>query len=189
MSTVLTPNLADEHAEIRKILMDARNASEGRATEEQLDASAPLVVYFSSISGNTHKFVEKLHARRLRLPLRTGEETLVLDEPYVLIVPTYGKPEGAGNVPPQVVKFLNVEQNRQNMLGVIGSGNTNFGPLFGIAADIVAKKCNVPVLFHFGRKTALSTRNSRCRPQWQECAREVPGYELPRTERAAESLR
>ena len=93
MSTVLTPNPADEHAEIRKILMDARNSSEGRATEALADASAPLVVYFSSISGNTHKFVEKLRARRLRLPLRTGEDTLVLDEPFVLIVPTYGKPK------------------------------------------------------------------------------------------------
>ena len=38
-----------------------------------------------------------------------------------------------------------MEQNRNYMLGVIGSGNTNFGPLFGIAADIVAKKCDVPV--------------------------------------------
>ena len=138
MSTALTPNPVDEHAEIRKILMDARNASEGRATEDELDDTAPLIVYFSSISGNTHKFVEKIRARRLRLPLRT-----------VLIVPTYGKPEGAGNVPPQVVKFLNVEQNRHHILGVIGSGNTNFGPLFGIAADIVAKKCDVPVLFKF----------------------------------------
>ena len=141
MSTTLTPNPVDEHAEIRKILMDARNASEGRATEV-LDDTAPLIVYFSSISGNTHKFVEKIRARRLRLPLRTGEDTLILDEPFVLIVPTYGKPEGAG-------KFLNVEQNRNHMIGVIGSGNTNFGPLFGIAADIVAKKCDVPVLFKF----------------------------------------
>ena len=98
MSTALTPNPADGHAEIRKILLDARNASEGRATEVELDDTAPLIVYFSSISGNTHKFVEKIRARRLRLPLRTGEDTLILDEPFVLIVPTYGKPDGAGNV-------------------------------------------------------------------------------------------
>ena len=78
-----------------------------------------------------------------------GEDTLVVQEPYVLCVPTYGKPEGAGNVPPQVVKFLNVEENRRNMVGVIGAGNTNFGPLFGIAADIVSAKCDVPVLFKF----------------------------------------
>ena len=107
------------------------------------------VVYFSSATGNTRRFVEKLGFPAQRIPLLPRDEFLHVDQPYVLIVPTYGKPEGAGNVPPQVVKFLNVEQNRHHMLGVIGSGNTNFGPLFGIAADIVAKKCDVPVLFKF----------------------------------------
>ena len=148
MTTPLAQKPTDENAEIREYILGARDAVEGRATAPVGD-DAPLVVYFSSISGNTHKFVEKLHARTLRLPLRTGEDTLVIQEPYVLCVPTYGKPEGAGNVPPQVVKFLNVEENRRNMVGVIGSGNTNFGPLFGIAADIVSAKCDVPVLFKF----------------------------------------
>lgn len=148
MTTPLAQKPTDENAEIREYILGARDAVEGRATTPVGD-DAPLVVYFSSISGNTHKFVEKLHARTLRLPLRTGEDTLVIQEPYVLCVPTYGKPEGAGNVPPQVVKFLNVEENRRNMVGVIGSGNTNFGPLFGIAADIVSAKCDVPVLFKF----------------------------------------
>jgi len=47
------------------------------------------------------------------------------------------------------VKFVNVKETRRNMVGVIGAGNTNFGPLFGIAADIVSAKCDVPVLFKF----------------------------------------
>ena len=148
MTTPLAQKPTDENAEIREYILGARDAVEGRATTPVGD-DAPLVVYFSSISGNTHKFVEKLHARTQRLPLRTGEDTLVVQEPYVLCVPTYGKPEGAGNVPPQVVKFLNVEENRRNMVGVIGAGNTKFGPLFGIAADIVSAKCDVPVLFKF----------------------------------------
>lgn len=148
MTTHLAHDAIDEHAEIREYLLGPRDADLNRASEPAGD-DAPLVVYFSSISGNTHKFVEKLRARNLRIPLRTKEESPVIAEPYVLCVPTYGKPEGAGNVPPQVVKFLNNEQNRKNMLGVIGSGNTNFGPLFGIAADIVSTKCDVPILFKF----------------------------------------
>ena len=103
MTTPLAQKPTDENAEIREYILGARDAVEGRATTPVGD-EAPLVVYFSSISGNTHKFVEKLHARTQRLPLRTGEDTLVVQEPYVLCVPTYGKPEGAGNVPPQVVK-------------------------------------------------------------------------------------
>lgn len=148
MITPLAQNPADENAEIREYILGARNASQGRAANDAGEDS-PLVVYFSSVSGNTHKFVEKLRVRRLRLPLHTSKESPTVAEPYVLCVPTYGKPDGAGNVPPQVVKFLNTPENRRNMFGVIGAGNTNFGPLFGIAADIVATKCEVPVLFKF----------------------------------------
>ena len=111
MSTPLAQNPTHENAEIQKIILQARDAAEGRATQSSLGKDSPLVVYFSSISGNTHKFVEKLQARNVRLPLRTKDETPVMHEPYVLCVPTYGKPEGAGNVPPQVVKFL--EQRRE----------------------------------------------------------------------------
>ena len=39
--------------------------------------NTPLVVFFSSVSGNTARFVEKLEARSARLPLRTGDETLI----------------------------------------------------------------------------------------------------------------
>ena len=72
-----------------------------------------------------------------------------MEEPYVLCTPTYGKPDGAGNVPPQVVKFLNQPANREHLLGVIGAGNTNFGGLFCVAADIISRKCEVPVLYRF----------------------------------------
>ena len=86
MTTPLAQKPTDENAEIREYILGARDAVEGRATIPVGD-DAPLVVYFSSISGNTHKFVEKLHARTQRLPLRTGEDTLVVQEPYVLCVP------------------------------------------------------------------------------------------------------
>ncbi|MDO5750610.1 MAG: class Ib ribonucleoside-diphosphate reductase assembly flavoprotein NrdI [Rothia sp. (in: high G+C Gram-positive bacteria)] len=141
-----TTSATDENAQIRQIILDARDATVSRAT---VSDDSPLVVYFSSISGNTHKFVQKLRARLVRLPLHTKEESPTVTEPFVLIVPTYGKPDGAGNVPPQVVKFLNNPENRAQLRGVIGAGNTNFGPLFGIAADIVSRKCDVPVLFKF----------------------------------------
>ena len=49
-----------------------------------------LVVYFSSATGNTHKFVEKLGIKNARIPIRRNEPELIVDEPYVLICPTYG---------------------------------------------------------------------------------------------------
>lgn len=113
------------------------------------DPQAPLVVYFSSVSDNTHRFVEKLGVRTLRLPVHAGAESPRMTEPFVLVVPTYGRPDGAGSVPPQVVKFLNTEANRQLLRGVVGAGNTNFGTSFCLAADKIAVKCDVPVLYKF----------------------------------------
>lgn len=112
--------------------------------------NTPLVVFFSSVSGNTKRFVEKLNVRSKPLPLKTNDETIIVHEPYVLCLPTYGNPrKEGGHVPPQVVKFLNIETNRKYLLGVIGAGNTNFSDKFCIAADIISQKCGVPVLYKF----------------------------------------
>ncbi|GFZ89947.1 class Ib ribonucleoside-diphosphate reductase assembly flavoprotein NrdI [Nesterenkonia alkaliphila] len=110
------------------------------------------LIYFSSVSNNTHRFVEKLglpEGEAARLPVHTGAETLTATEPYVLILPTYGANGGRGSVPKQVIKFLNVESNRRLLRGVIGAGNTNFHESYCIAGDIVAAKCNVPHLYRF----------------------------------------
>lgn len=112
-------------------------------------AGGPTIVYFSSVSENTHKFVVKTGVPSVRLPLRTSEEPPVMHQPYVLCVPSYGRPGGAGSIPPQAVKFLNNPVNREHLHGVIGAGNTNFGELFCVAADKVAAKCKVPVLYKF----------------------------------------
>ena len=109
---------------------------------------APLI-YFSSVSDNTHRFVAKLGARSARLPLLTKDPTLQALRPYVLVLPTYGGISGRGAVPRQVIKFLNNEENRSLLRGVIGAGNTNFGETYCLAADIVAAKCEVPVLYRF----------------------------------------
>jgi protein involved in ribonucleotide reduction len=108
-----------------------------------------VIVYFSSVSENTHRFVEKLDIPAIRLPLMTSEAGLVeVDDPYVLVTPTYGA-DGKGFVPKQVVRFLNQKPNRELCVGVVGSGNTNFGEDFALAGFIVSEKLNVPLLHVF----------------------------------------
>lgn len=113
--------------------------------------SAPLLVYFSSVSGNTARFIEKLGMRAVRIPIRGDEQPLVVDEPFVLVTPTYGGGQGRGEekgaVPKQVIRFLNDERNRRLIRGVISAGNTNFGEHFCLAGDIVSRKCHVPHLY------------------------------------------
>lgn len=107
------------------------------------------LVYFSSVSGNTHRFVQKLGLPAERIPLHAKDAPLHATEPYVLVVPTYGGGDGHGAVPKQVIRFLNDENNRALLRGVIAAGNTNFGTAYGLAGDIIAAKCHVPQLYRF----------------------------------------
>ncbi|MFD3443118.1 class Ib ribonucleoside-diphosphate reductase assembly flavoprotein NrdI [Microbacteriaceae bacterium 4G12] len=107
------------------------------------------LVYFSSVSGNTRRFVEKLGRPADRIPLHAKDAPLKATEPYVLVVPTYGGGNGQGAVPKQVIRFLNDEENRSLICGVIGAGNTNFGEAYCLAGDIISAKCRVPHLYKF----------------------------------------
>ncbi len=107
------------------------------------------LVYFSSATNNTHRFVEKLGFDADRIPLRKSEGSLQVTQPYVLIVPTYGGGNLGGAVPKQVIAFLNSPENRSHCVGVISSGNTNFGTAYCLAGDIVAAKLGVPHMYKF----------------------------------------
>ena len=72
----------------------------------------PHIVYFSSATNNTKRFVEKVGLPAERIPLRPKEDPLHVDDEYVLVVPTYGGGNQKGAVPKQVIKFLNDEHNR-----------------------------------------------------------------------------
>ena len=109
-----------------------------------------LVVYFSSATENTHRFVQKLGLPAVRIPLTKSEPELLVDEPYVLICPTYGGgAENSKPVPPQVIRFLNNEHNRNLIRAVIAGENSNFGTDFGRAGDLIAAKCKVPYVYRF----------------------------------------
>lgn len=110
------------------------------------------LVYFSSVSENTHRFVQKLGLDTIRIPLHGR---IRVDESYVLVLPTYGggratpNLNAGGYVPKQVIAFLNDEHNRSLLRGVIAAGNTNFGAEFCYAGDVVSRKCGVPYLYRF----------------------------------------
>jgi protein involved in ribonucleotide reduction len=108
-----------------------------------------LLVYFSSKSLNTHRFVEKTGLKAERIPLDTEEEMLKVHEPFILVCPTYSDGEGKGAVPKQGIRFLNDPENRSFIRGVIAAGNRNFGQYFGYAGDVISTRCQVPCLYKF----------------------------------------
>lgn len=119
--------------------------------DAELNPELPLVVYFSSVSGNTARFIEKLGLRSVRIPILVSDPAIAVEEPYVLVTPTYGGGQGKGEekgaVPKQVIRFLNDSHNRSLIRGVISAGNTNFGQAYCLAGEIVSRKCRVPHLY------------------------------------------
>jgi protein involved in ribonucleotide reduction len=105
------------------------------------------ILYFSNHSGNTKRFVEKLGLNTIRIPINWNDSSaFTVSEDYVLCVPTYGGGSEKAAVPKQVVKFLNIPENRSRLRGVIGLGNINFGEHYCKAADVISKKTGVPVI-------------------------------------------
>lgn len=106
------------------------------------------IVYFSNVSENTKRFVDKLGLKSVRIPIKWDDESpLVVEKDFILVVPSYGGGAEGRTVPKSVVKFLNIETNRKFLVGVVGTGNTNFGIHYCKAAEIVATKTGVPLLY------------------------------------------
>jgi protein involved in ribonucleotide reduction len=105
------------------------------------------IVYFSNYSGNTKRFVEKMDNVSIRIPISWDPASPVfVKEEYVLMVPTYGGGSERSAIPKQVKSFLNIEENRNLLRGVVGFGNTNFGNDYCKAAELIAQKTGVPVI-------------------------------------------
>ncbi|MEQ3624213.1 MAG: class Ib ribonucleoside-diphosphate reductase assembly flavoprotein NrdI [Celeribacter sp.] len=109
----------------------------------------PGLIYFSSGSGNTRRFIDRLGLPASRIPVRETEPFMPPRAPFVLICPTYSDGEGRGAVPKQVIRVLNDAETRSHLRGVIASGNRNFGATFALAGRIIAAKCDVPLLARF----------------------------------------
>lgn len=107
------------------------------------------IVFFSSASENTARFVARLGLPAQRLPVRPSDPMPAVAGPFVLVCPTYADGAGRGAVPKSVIAFLNDPRRRALLRGVIGGGNRSFGATFALAARVVAQKCSVPVLWRF----------------------------------------
>lgn len=98
-----------------------------------------MIAYYSTASGNTERFV-----KRLGLPCVRVSSTETISVPYVLVTPTYN-----GEIPSLVRSFLQVEANRSNLYGVVGTGSTNFGADYALAAKKISMELGVPLLHLF----------------------------------------
>ena len=122
------------------------------------------IVYFSNYSGNTKRFVDKLDLNSIRIPISDSNDPILVQNKFVLFVPTYGGGNEGHAIPKQVRSFLNVASNRDKIIGVVGLGNTNFGEHYCKAAEMIAAKTGVPIIGKveiFGTEEDVNTINER----------------------------
>lgn len=107
------------------------------------------VYYYSSSSGMVRLFAERLGrpvhdvgVRAVRRSVPTG--------PWVLLTPSYktGNP-GNDTIPEAVRRFLADPLTRRRLVGVMGSGNRNFGEHYQAAARQIARASGRPLLLEF----------------------------------------
>ena len=107
------------------------------------------VYYYSSASGLVRSFAERLGRPAFNLAEREHRQSEV-DGPWVLLTPSYKTGnENNDTVPEGVRRFLRSERNRRLMVGVMGSGNRNFGRHYQMAARLIAQRSGRPILFEF----------------------------------------
>lgn len=99
-------------------------------------------IYYDSKTGNVDRFAHKLMAQTGWRICRISED-LSISQPGHLITFTTGK----GEMPVVTNKFL--KQNHDLIKTVSSSGNKNWGPNYGRAADTVAAIYELPILFKF----------------------------------------
>mgnify|MGYP002887766503 CR=1 FL=1 len=113
----------------------------------------PLIVFFSSATENTLRFVHKLGFPNIRIPI-FSKDSIEVNEDFILITPTYGggaSMDGreSNPVPKQVEKFLSNPTHAKHMKGVIAGGNINFGEDYCKAGVVISRQYNVPYLWRF----------------------------------------
>ena len=107
------------------------------------------VYYYSSASGLVRSFAERLGRPVFNLAEREHRQSEV-DGPWVLLTPSYKTGnESNDTVPEGVRRFLRSEHNRRLMVGVMGSGNRNFGVYYQKAARDIAERSGRPIIFEF----------------------------------------
>jgi protein involved in ribonucleotide reduction len=99
-------------------------------------------IIFFSLTGNVRRFVSKLGLPSTELS--NTNPFLEVQEPFVLIVPSYDK--GVTDI---LWDFMETADNQSFCKGVVGSGNLNFDSLYVFTAKDLARDFGVPILGAF----------------------------------------
>lgn len=101
-----------------------------------------MLITYDTLTGNVQRFVHKIKNNKYLNVKKITEDTMIA-EPFIHITYTIG----FGEVPKLTQVFIH--NNRELLRGICSSGNRNWGNNFGLAADKIASRYNVPILLKF----------------------------------------
>ena len=119
--------------------------------------------YWSSSTRNTETLANKLTTPTIRI----GKDPV--DDYTVIMTPTFEQPRLADYIPRPVRTWLG--HNGQWIIGVIGTGNRNFGADYCRAAHDIADCLGVPVLYRaelMGTPTDIDAIDTGVQQHWEE---------------------
>ncbi|MFD1453252.1 class Ib ribonucleoside-diphosphate reductase assembly flavoprotein NrdI [Oceanobacillus sojae] len=96
-----------------------------------------VVIYYYSLTGNTKSFASRFEDEGFEV---SPIEDVIIAEPFVLLAPTYN----FGEIPIDVREFL--EDFSEDLRGVVGFGNRNWGEKFANAGDLISEEYSVPLI-------------------------------------------
>lgn len=105
-------------------------------------------IYYVSITGNVKRFVKKTGLNGINI-----NEIKSVSKKGIFITPTIG----VGEIPRESLEF--VTKNHKKIIGLVGSGNKNWGSAYCAAVDKLSERFNIPVLMKFELQGTNETVN------------------------------
>lgn len=101
-----------------------------------------MILVYLSLTGNVKSFVKSTGMNSIELVY--SSPLVDVNESFVLIIPSYDQ-----EITEIASDFISYKDNLQNLVGVVGSGNTNFDKDYCFNAKEVSKKFSKPLIFTF----------------------------------------
>ena len=101
-----------------------------------------MKLIYMTITGNVADFVERtgMDSRELN----PANPYFEVNEDYLVVVPSY-----VGYITEDVKDFIDYKNNRDYLIGFVGSGNLNFNDLFLVNAKELSLHYDKPIVFAF----------------------------------------
>jgi protein involved in ribonucleotide reduction len=101
-----------------------------------------MKIVYMSLTGKVREFVSRLGLESIELSPQTPPFTI--NEQYIIITPTYDH-----EITEIVDEFIEYGNNKNNLLGVMGSGNLVFDGDYIFTAKNISAKFSIPLLYGF----------------------------------------